>query len=96
MHPERRREAEFDPERQPDDDRAEQQDNAHRGPVAGVMRAQVEAAYLAMIAHVQQIAEQPPPAAARTAAGQSHMQERRRRLRHRGQCAARTGLAAHQ
>ena len=75
MQPERWREAELDPERQPDDDPAEQQDHAHRGPVAGVMGAQVEAAYRAAIAHIQQIAEQPTPAAAGTATGQSHVQE---------------------
>ncbi len=98
MHPERRREAELHPEGQPDHDGAQQQDHADSGAVAGIVRAQVEAADLARVAHFQQIAEQPPLPAARAAAGQRRMQERSRRLRQRPrrQRVATTALAPHQ
>ena len=75
MQPERRGKAELHPEGQPHHDGTQHKDHADRGAVTGVMRAQVEAANLAVITHVQQIAEQPSLATARTAAGQRHMQQ---------------------
>ena len=59
------------------DDRAQHQDDADRGAITGVVRAQVEAADLAARAHLQQVAEQPALPAARTAAGQRDVQQSR-------------------
>ena len=98
MQPERRREAELHPERQPHHDGAQHQDHADRGAVTGIMRAQVEAADLAGVAHLQQITEQPSLArSAGSGRPAPHAGSKAAGLRHSPvQCGAITALAPHQ
>ena len=98
VQPERGRKAELHPEGRSDHDRAEQQDHADSGSVAGIMGTQVEAAHFARVPHFQEIVEQPPLPASRATTGQSRMKDRSGLLRQRSprQRVATTELAPHQ
>ena len=89
VHPERRLKAELDPEGESHHNRAQHQDNAHRCAIAGIVFAQIEAADITALAHLQQASKQPALPATRAATGQRDVQQRWRRLRHKPQCGAR-------
>ena len=80
-----------------DHDRAKHQDHADRGAVAGIVRAQVEAADVAAVAHLEQVTEQLASTATRAAAGQCDVQRAKAPAAPpRPQRDATTGLAPHQ
>ena len=68
MQPERRAERHLHPQRQSDDDEADDQDDEHGRTVAGVGEGIVEAADDAALADREEAGEQPAFAAARAAA----------------------------
>ena len=58
MHPDGWLERGFQPERQSDDNSAENQDHEHRRAVACIVRRKIDTAMIATITHVQQILEE--------------------------------------
>ena len=80
VHPQGRRERNFEPERQSNDEKTENQNDEDRGAVATVMSGQVETADLAWLVDREESGEQFSPPAARASAGKAGLQRRDRRV----------------
>lgn len=79
VDPDRRRKTDFDERRQADDDQAQKKDDKNGRAITRILGGQVEAAHLALSAHVQQPDKQPALAATRAPAAECGAQPRDRR-----------------